>query len=141
MGMLVERPAIPVLTGLRFFLAAAVVVFHYGEQMAPQLPVPLRNLLGSGFLAADVFFVLSGFVMAYNYLDESGMRGTAPGFWRARVARIVPVYWIGMLLFTPLGIAQLWRGDAAVFGTTFASSVLLIQAWVPAIAAVWNPPG
>jgi len=53
MGMLVERPAIPVLTGLRFFLAAAVVVFHYGEQMAPQLPVPLRNLLGSGFLAVD----------------------------------------------------------------------------------------
>jgi peptidoglycan/LPS O-acetylase OafA/YrhL len=69
------------------------------------------------------------------------MRATAPGFWRARVARIVPVYWIGMLLFTPLGIAQLWRGDAAVFGATFASSVLLIQAWVPAIAAVWNPPG
>jgi peptidoglycan/LPS O-acetylase OafA/YrhL len=129
------------LTGLRFFLATAVVVFHYGEQLAPRLPWPVRNVLGSGFLAVDVFFLLSGFVMAYNYLGDGGLRGTAGGFWRARAARILPVYWIGMLLFTPLAIARLWHGDAAAFGAAFVSAALLVQAWIPSLAAVWNPPG
>ncbi len=139
--MTAARPAIPALTGLRFFLATAVVVYHYGEQLAPRLPAPVRNLLGSGFLAVDVFFLLSGFVMAYNYLDGHGLRGSPGNFRRARVARIVPVYWIGAMLFTPLAISQLWRGDAAAFGAIFVSASLLLQAWVPSLALLWNPPG
>ncbi len=139
--MTAARPAIPALTGLRFFLATAVVVYHYGEQLAPRLPAPVRNLLGSGFLAVDVFFLLSGFVMAYNYLDGDGLRGSPGNFWRARVARIVPVYWIGAMLFTPLAISQLWRGDATAFGAIFVSASLLLQAWAPSLALLWNPPG
>ena len=135
------RPAIPALTGLRFFLATAVVVYHYGVAEAARLPGWLGNILGGGFLAVDVFFLLSGFVMAYNYLDDDGLRGTPITFWRARVARIVPVYWIGMMLFTPLAIAQFWQGDAVAFGARFSSAALLVQAWVPALATSWNPPG
>ena len=135
------RPAIPALTGLRFFLAVAIVVYHYGQQMAPRLPVPVRNFLGSGFLAVDVFFLLSGFLMAYNYLDQDGLRGSPGDFWRARFARIVPVYWIGALLFTPLAISQLWRGDAAAFGAILLSAALLVQAWIPSLALLWNSPG
>jgi len=137
------RPAIPALTGLRFFLAAAIVVYHYGVAQAARLPDVIRNVLGGGFMAVDVFFLLSGFVMAYNYLDHKDglLRGSPHAFWRARVARIVPVYWIGMLMFTPLAIPQLWRGDAAAFGAIFVSAAMLVQAWAPPLAVLWNPPG
>ena len=52
-------------------------------------------LAGRGYLAVDVFFVLSGFVMAltYGHLFEAGLRRRAfAGFLWRRVARLYPIY-------------------------------------------------
>lgn len=107
------------LTGLRIVAAAWVLVFHL--QHTPGDPYarfwePLRAIAAAGAFGVDLFFVLSGFVIAYTYLDRLGrMRGTGErvrasvSFLWARVARIWPVYLLvtvgfGLVLAAGVGI-------------------------------------
>ena len=75
---------IPELDGLRGLAALAVLLAHLGEGRWP--------LVGWGWTAVNLFFVLSGYLITGIVLRE----GHAPGFWRAfyarRVLRIWPVY-------------------------------------------------
>src|SRR5690606_17191169 len=49
------------LTGVRFFLALGVVLFHY--QLYWTLPHEAAGLLDRARLGVDVFFILSGFIL------------------------------------------------------------------------------
>ena len=51
-----------------------------------------------GFLSVDVFFILSGFVLAHTYEDRlSTVLGPAAFTW-LRLKRLAPVYWSGTIL-------------------------------------------
>jgi peptidoglycan/LPS O-acetylase OafA/YrhL len=90
------RPIITALTGLRAVAAVWVVLFHYRSDvlvLAPALK-PLHPIMDAGYLGVDVFFALSGFVLAYNYAESMGQwdpRATR-GFLRNRLARVWPVH-------------------------------------------------
>ncbi|WP_426757141.1 acyltransferase family protein [Myxococcus sp. Y35] len=139
--------ALDALTGLRFVAALHVVLFHFAAPCLGPAPEAVRNWVGSGYAAVGVFFVLSGFVLAWNYLDADGRMETSPrAFWAARVARVYPVYVLAFLLSAPTTIAA----SVAANGWTLASAKLavgglaalsLLQAWVPRLALYWNPPG
>ena len=100
-----RAPPIPALTGLRFVAAGTVVFAHAFQKFLP-LPQSLSgdppwwyllpaNLSGIGM---PLFFVLSGFVIHYNYsapLQEERVRGTF-NFLVARFARIYPLYIVGL---------------------------------------------
>ena len=86
------------LTGLRG-IAASWVVFHHLHEDDPLSGI-LSQILIHGYLAVDVFFVLSGFVMAlsYKHLFENGFTGRAYGvFLGRRFARIWPLYAVATL--------------------------------------------
>jgi peptidoglycan/LPS O-acetylase OafA/YrhL len=96
------------------------------------------------------FFVLSGFVLAYNYHDwfSGGLGRAGPFLWQ-RVARIYPLAVLALLLMTPVSLLSLGRlGDLApaLDGPTLAASWLAnaLQAqafWpTPAVMLVWNDP-
>src|ERR1700758_3388223 len=54
------------LTGLRGIAAGMVVIYHFwpvGSAPAPGL----ARAVGKGYLLVDLFFVLSGYVLALNY--------------------------------------------------------------------------
>jgi hypothetical protein len=118
----IQRPRLAALTGLRFFAALYVVVFHTAIQSAPQYQAPKLWLifLGHGDLAVPLFFILSGYVLTYNYADRwehtSFMKSLG-----ARFARIYPVYLLALLLQLPF-----WRT-----ATTFRSLAVLfmVQSW------------
>lgn len=79
------------LDALRGAGAAAVMAFHAGPLLGGYSP-PLA------YLAVDMFFVLSGFVIAYAY-DAKMSSGMSPfAFLQARVKRLYPIYLIGLLL-------------------------------------------
>ena len=77
------------LTGLRGFAALIVVVSHASN--SGYLP----GILGYGFgqVGVMLFFILSGFLMGFLYLDKDFGQGVR-NYLVARVARIFPLYWL-----------------------------------------------
>jgi peptidoglycan/LPS O-acetylase OafA/YrhL len=63
------------LTGLRIVAAMWVVLFHFRPliwEASPRLEDDLAPLLNSGAQGVDLFFILSGFVLTWNYLERMG---------------------------------------------------------------------
>jgi peptidoglycan/LPS O-acetylase OafA/YrhL len=87
------KEEIDALTGIRGVAACLVIAYHVYP--SEQFPWGLHQLVARGYLAVDIFFVLSGFVMALNYgrmfHDGPTMRGTLI-FLMRRVARLYPLY-------------------------------------------------
>jgi peptidoglycan/LPS O-acetylase OafA/YrhL len=147
-GATAGRPQLDALTGLRFFAALHVVLYHAQHYLRPLLRGAggdrLWNVITAGPNSVGFFFVLSGFILAYTYLapPEAG-RLRRGSFWAARFARIYPVYVFGLLVAAPLvvvGFAQ--RGTGAGRYVAVAATVLpLVQSWTPHFALAWNAPG
>ncbi|MGX6745065.1 acyltransferase family protein [Streptomyces peucetius] len=78
------------LDGIRGVAALCIVVLHSHRYFGDPLP--------SAQMAVDLFFVLSGFVLAHAY-EERFREGMSP--WRfmlARYVRLYPVYLLGIIL-------------------------------------------
>lgn len=108
---MIFRSDIQILRGLA---CIHVVIFH--------LNLPLSE---NGYLGVDVFFVISGFLMAILYRNANN----AVEYWTKRACRILPAYYtvlvatvVGGFLFTsPNETNQLIT--QAYFGTVFSSNV------------------
>ncbi|SEU22304.1 acyltransferase family protein [Stigmatella erecta] len=135
------------LTGLRFLAALHVVVFHFGGVWFENLPGALQALSACGYASVGLFYVLSGFVLAYNYLTpEGGVKAEPRSFWAARLARVYPVYALALVLLAPTVIQGSLEANtvpvaAAKLLLGGLSALLLVHAWLPPVALYWNPPG
>jgi peptidoglycan/LPS O-acetylase OafA/YrhL len=90
------------LTGVRAFAALWVVIVHLRVGIAHsfELPPALDLFCRVGYLGVDLFGLLSGFVIAYNYGDRLAHRDlgvTARYLW-LRAVRIVPLHWFALAL-------------------------------------------
>lgn len=129
------------LTGVRFFLALGVVLFHY--QLQWTLPGD-GGLLNRARLAVDVFFILSGFILTHVYLQGDGALDYRR-FLAARFARIYPAHLFILLAMLGLVLAAPILGVGLEPGrfnpADFVGSLLLVQAWFPReTLALWNGP-
>jgi peptidoglycan/LPS O-acetylase OafA/YrhL len=63
---------LPALTGVRFFAAMQVTMFHFGAGFAQRHGAPriVENLLKNGWTAVTLFFILSGFILSYTYSGQ-----------------------------------------------------------------------
>jgi len=135
--MAAKRPALPALTGMRFFAALAVLSVHFGRWLVPL--GPWHTLVGHGGAAVGFFFVLSGFILTYTYgTPDQAMRGGALAFYRARFARVYPVYLLALLfmLCLPDPIFPAASRSAALLPT-----LGLVQAWDGSLIQAINDPG
>ncbi|WP_214365693.1 acyltransferase [Pseudonocardia sp. H11422] len=104
------------LTGLRIVAAVWVMLFHFHFTALPGVADVVGTvgpLLTAGALGVDLFFVLSGFVIAYTYLEKMGpalRAGSAARFVWARACRLWPAYVVVFNLF------GLWIGARLIFG-------------------------
>jgi peptidoglycan/LPS O-acetylase OafA/YrhL len=134
------------LDGLRGVAASWVVIHHLRTNNL----VEGGRLVLNGSMLVDTFFVVSGFVMAYQYAARIRSAGDARDFVRRRVARIWPLHaCILVLMFLPRLAKLLLYGDSnsqlLVDGsnhslTSFIASLLLIHAMGLYRGAVWNGP-
>ena len=144
--MSARRAALPALTGLRFIAAAVVVLFHLIAAIPRLADMPGARHVGIGYVGVSLFFVLSGFVLAYNYLTP-GRGGVADvrSFLVARLARVYPVYLLGITIALPILARELLRDAPDRLLTEGARitglAVALLQAWVPDAACRLNCPG
>ena len=116
-----DVPKLDALTGIRFLAALFVFVFHYGAGYASRhgAYAPFVNVLRHGFIGVSLFFVLSGYILTYNYRERSATRGWVRQFLVARFARIYPLYILILLIALPLVISKLtWLTALRVLSMT-----------------------
>lgn len=89
---------IPGLDALRGLAALLVLIFHLRGFVLPMA------VLGHGYLAVDLFFVISGFVLARAY-DAELMVGQGAAFMIKRLKRLYPMAVLGLLLGATIWLA------------------------------------
>ena len=126
------------LTGIRFFAALAVIAFHLYLAAPGAFPRYAASLASYGFIGVSLFFVLSGFVLAYNYVGKPLDRQK---FWVARFARVYPAYLvalvIGLLTYGEIALGQ----TSAWTATQLFTEGTLLHTWLPWTACGINCPG
>ena len=146
-----HRPSatyVPNLTGVRGLAAAWVFALHgwsFSGAPALVLPVPgfpidFSAFFRCGYLGVDLFFVLSGFLLAMPFhraaLDGRS-RPSLLTFWNHRCRRVLPAYWLQLAI---LAIVLVLAGNAAsvTSGNLAAHALLLHNLW-PVPVTLLNP--
>jgi peptidoglycan/LPS O-acetylase OafA/YrhL len=134
------------LTGLRAFAALLVVVHHFADNEGV-LPLGIVRLTDNWVWGVDIFFVLSGFILAYTYIPS---RDTVFGwdayksFTAKRFARVYPLHIVTFLFFVAMWFAakrlghEFAHSDVAYTATTAIENVLLVHAWGLDKKLSWN---
>jgi len=128
-------------TGLRGFAAVMVMLYHFGPDLPPG---SMTTFILRGYLWVDLFFVLSGFVMAYTYRAMFARGYQFPAhlaFLRKRIARIYPLYIAVTLESAATALWQAQHPDAPHVWFVLAANLTMVQAWgiAPSLAgATWS---
>lgn len=134
-----RKPArLDALTGLRCLAAAGIVLFHFSN---PESFGFLGPVVNAGFVWLGLFFLLSGFVLAYNYAGRArtGKLDRAR-FWKTRFTRLYPIYLLSLLLSWRMVAPEYGAHTHAMFWTGMALTPLLLQGWIPSLATFLNTP-
>jgi len=112
----------PELESLRGLAIALVFVFHADRALlfpvrtrdGAESPLPLLYVW-AGHTGVTLFFVLSAFLLSLPFLDEAygGRTVSRRQFYERRALRILPLYWVVVVVATILSshtLADLWRG-------------------------------
>jgi len=147
MPILTPKTHFKSLTSLRFFAAMHVLAFHNHLDALVNFPGGIRNIIRTGYVSVSLFFVLSGFILAYTYLgDREDASFDRRSFWVARLARIYPVYLLGLFLAAPFVLWAHFNSDRPTWSALKilvmgGSCCTLMQSWIPPLAVAWNAPG
>lgn len=137
------RERLPAVAGLRFVAAALLLLYHQGGPLLAAAPAWAERVRTGGYVWVGLFWVLSGFVLARAHPQPLGPAGRR-AFWAARLARLYPAYLLAFALAAPFALER-WAaggpGAGAKAAAVAVASLLLVQAWVPQVARLWNAPG
>lgn len=143
--MSTRPPRLAALTGLRFVAATGVVLYHYRlivlHGSGPVYAFTPLNIIAQGHLGVSFFFLLSGFTLLYTYGNYDSPAGLERRhFWQARLARIYPLYLLGLAVGA---VPFFWYYSHISPGpwVVFALSLFLLQSWLPSASNTWNSPG
>lgn len=128
-----RKPPLPALTGIRTLLAIFIILFHFTP---PHLGL-LYPFIDNGYIFVGVFFLISGYVLTYNYADR-GKALSKREFWLARFSRLYPVY-LFVLLISLRMLQDEWQARPhGEFWRGILLTPLVLQGWSPSVATFWN---
>lgn len=128
-----RKPPLPALTGIRTLLAFNIVLFHF----TPPHLGPLYRIVNNGYVFVNVFFLISGYILTYNYADRAATL-VKREFWLARFSRLYPVFLLALIVsFKMLQLEWNARSHAEFF-QGLVLTPLLLQGWSPTLATFWN---
>jgi peptidoglycan/LPS O-acetylase OafA/YrhL len=135
----VRKPALPALTGLRTMLALTILLFHFtpaGLRWEKHPSISLYPIIDIGYVFVSFFFLISGFILSYNYAGRSEPMN-ALDFWMARLSRLYPVYALTMLISIPMLMTEWAVRSHAQFWQGAIATPLLLQGFFPHLATFW----
>lgn len=134
------------LTGLRAFAALLVVVHHFADNEGV-MPLGIVQLVDNWVWGVDIFFVLSGFILAYTYLPSRETAfdlGAYRSFIVKRFARVYPLHLVTFLVFVGMWFAakrfghEFAHSNVDYTSSTAVENLLLVQAWGLEKKLSWN---
>ena len=132
------------LDALRIVGALMIVVFHFNRYINLDGRWGTVDDMVKGFsLVVDLFFLISGYVMAAIYTGRLTNWNKYGTFLKKRVARLGPLHWATMLVFIGVWAAGVmgWGGDVDPKRydlSCIAPNVLFIHAWRTCHSQTWN---
>lgn len=128
MGTSMMSPSQETLYGIQYLRGAAaiaVVLFHAAERTGYHFAI--------GAAGVDVFFVISGFIM---WVVTFRREPTPLQFMRARIRRIVPLYWLATAVMVAGGLSGLFPNLMLTLDHVL-TSLLFIPARSPSNGEIW----
>jgi peptidoglycan/LPS O-acetylase OafA/YrhL len=120
---------VPALDGIRGLAILAVLAAHFGGGRKFESPImrAFGQLMASGWVGVDLFFVLSGFLITGILLRTSRDPHYYRSFYGRRVLRIFPVYYLTLLVALAVSLAARmpWRWDQYSF-FVFANNIAVV---------------
>ena len=155
--MSIKRQEIDALTGVRALAAWWVVLLHLkGIFYYPfaELKEWILPFISNGYMGVDLFFILSGFIISYNYADQfrNGALSNYFIFLWKRIARIYPVHLFVLLIFLVLVFLQerfdagfvwppsTWQEPTGYTVVEFFKNLFLVHGLDIPLTFSWNPP-
>lgn len=143
-----RRPLLGALAGLRFLAALHVMLMHRAQPYLGWAPTWAKSVVAAGYTSVSLFFVLSGFILAYTYLEPGTPNPVnRRAFWIARVSRVYPVYLLALLAAFPSFLGLVLARNGQMLGPSTSplkiavASLGLAQAWSWTTVWQWNSPG
>lgn len=107
-----QQHFLPALTGYRAIAAWLIFVFHL---LKPNTHWPqwLQQVVGQFHIGVDMFFVLSGFLIAYRYYRQVPLNFRS--YMMNRIARIYPMYFLlTIAVFVISYLQNGWSGEKTI---------------------------
>lgn len=130
------------LTAFRFIAAVGVFLDHLDFfSGSPELRSIYENYFGKGYIGVIFFFILSGFILTYNYHSKlvSLASTETKKFFVSRFARIYPVHVLTFVLALPLVYHSI-PTDLAGEAANVLINLLLLQGFLPVFFRDYNIP-
>lgn len=129
------------ITGLRWIAAFYVFLFHIDRRLPLSfLPEAMKRIISQGALGVTLFFVLSGFILAYTYHGKFEKEKVSYGtFMYKRLSRIYPSYVTGWLLCILVSVVFSYYPDPFAAVTTL--DLFALQSYIPSLAMKWYGSG
>lgn len=103
----VRKAELPALTGIRFYAALLVFLSHLTIIPGMEALSGKRLIFNAGVVGVSFFFVLSGFILTYNYAEKFRDGVSLADYRRFvwdRLTKIYPVHFAAFLLILPIAI-------------------------------------
>jgi peptidoglycan/LPS O-acetylase OafA/YrhL len=125
-----SRTEIRALTGIRGVAACMVVIYHYFE---PSMGLgSVHALIAHGYIAVDLFFILSGYVLAMTYASSfSGEFSVATyvSFLGKRLGRIYPLFFVMTVITAALLYVNAIVDRPQPSFVEISTNLFMFQAW------------
>ena len=102
-----RKPELPALTGIRFYAALLVFLSHVSVIPGMEALSGERLIFNVGVVGVSFFFVLSGFILTYNYAELFRTAISAADYKKFvwdRFTKIYPVHFAAFLLILPIAV-------------------------------------
>ncbi|WP_240006968.1 acyltransferase family protein [Pseudaquidulcibacter saccharophilus] len=107
-----ENQRFILLDGIRGFAAIFVVFFHLYKAEPPLI----KHEIHYAYLAVDLFFVLSGFVLTHTYWVQGIAKYNFKEFLIRRIIRLYPLFFLGTIFASAVEIYHLFTLKDVYFG-------------------------
>lgn len=129
------------LTSMRFLFCLMVFFSHLtflSKSDSKTIQTISKNIFDEGYIGVSFFFILSGFVLSYNYWDKFKSKTiTSKEFYVARFARIYPLHLLTFLASVPLLLKSILSKPLLYLALSLVH-LSLLQSFVPVKTVYFN---